>query len=131
MNERKINFLYNIEYKWRAGIVLTGDSILAIRSNRFNLHNAFVTIDKNREMWLQNIQLYTQNHTFKLLLKRNEINKIYGYYSIKNKVIIPFDLKRDKKYFKITIGIGTTKKEIDKREKIKERDMTRRLKSEE
>lgn len=125
-NNRKIEFLYNITHKFEAGAVLDAISVKAIRENRYNINTSFVIVDKYHEVWLRNAKIHGDTRDIKLLLRKKEISKLFGYYSVKSITIKPLSVIRSKKYYKITIGVCIAKNMIDKREKIKERDIQRR-----
>lgn len=133
---RKAKFDYNIIETYEAGIVLTGSEIKSIRHGNANLKDSYAIIRKD-EVYLINMHIsaYREanifNHeeirTRKLLLNKNEIYKIRDRINIEGFTIIPLKLYFKSNYAKILLGVAKGKKNYDKRETIKERDIKRDL----
>lgn len=95
---------YNIENTLEAGIVLTGTEIKSIRSGKVNLKDSYATI-KNGEAFIfsMHISPYEHGNIFnkdplrdrKLLLNKNEINKLISLIKTKGYTLVPISL-----YFK-------------------------------
>ena len=102
---RKARHDYLIEDKYEAGLVLTGTEVKSLREGRASLAEAFVSIDRRGEMWLEgaNIPEYLNgtwnNHApkrkRKLLLHRLQITKLARGIEAKGYTIVPLSL-----YFK-------------------------------
>ena len=133
---RKAHFNYHIKETLEAGIVLTGDEIKSIRSKHVSLDDAYAVVTKG-EIVLLNCYIAPYSHAYaksdnsgrgsrKLLLHKNEINRIVGEISRKGATIIPLKIYLNERgYAKMTIGIAVHKQTQDKREQIKERDLKR------
>ncbi|HLR72536.1 MAG TPA: SsrA-binding protein SmpB [Pseudogracilibacillus sp.] len=131
---RKASHDYFIEDTYEAGIVLQGTEIKSIRAGRVSLKDAHVRI-MNGEAQLINMHIapYEQgnryNHdptrTRKLLLHRHEIDKLLGLVQQKGYAIIPLKLYIKNGFAKILIGLGKGKKQYDKREDLKQKQMKR------
>ena len=68
-------------------------------------------------------------HDRKLLLEKRELKKIEGKVKEKGFTIVPLRIFfNEKHYAKLEIGIGKGKKEYDKRETIKNRDIDKDIK---
>jgi SsrA-binding protein len=68
-------------------------------------------------------------HDRKLLLEKRELKKIEGKVKEKGFTIVPLRIFfNEKHYAKLEIGIGKGKKEFDKRETIKNRDVDKEIK---
>ena len=123
---------YDIIDKLEAGIVLTGTEIKSIRAGKVNLKDSYGIIEKNREVYVysMNISNYEHGNIYnsdplrpkKLLLNRNEINKLIGLTSQKGYSLIPINIYFKKNMVKLTLGIGKGKKLYDKREDLKEKE---------
>ncbi len=126
IKNKKIELLYNIELKYEAGIVLTGDEVKSIRKHSPSITESYCCF-YNNELFLRNLLLTeakSQNRLKKLLLHKKQINRLFGLYSQKRYLIVPMEFYETKDgFFKLLIGIGTKLKLIDKREKLKERDL--------
>lgn len=111
-------FKYNIDKKFEAGIVLTGQEVKAIRSNKFEIRDAFVKIDSS-EGYVYNLIFSTisqKSLKHKLLLHRSEIEKIK--IILNEKRIHGFILRviySERNKIKFEIGFGSAKKIQDKR----------------
>ena len=132
INNRKARFDYQIYDKYEAGIVLTGTEIKSIRQGNCNLNDSYVVIKKN-EAYIINMHIsqyeegnifnHEETRTRKLLLHKKEILKINDKIRIEGFTIIPLKLYFIKNKAKIEIGIAKGKKNYDKRQTIKERDI--------
>ena len=134
---RKASFNYSFSDKYTAGVVLKGSEIKSIKDQSVDFSNSYCII-KNNEIFIigMNIKEYKfanlNNHDpdrdRKLLLNKKEINQIKKKVSEKKFSIIPTKLfMSGRGLVKIEIGLGKGKKEYDKREDIKQRDIDRRL----
>lgn len=138
---RKAFHDFTIFDKFVAGIVLMGTEIKSIRKGAVNLKDSFARIEDG-EMFLYNCHIspYEQgnryNHeperTRKLLLNRNEIEKIFGKVKKENYTIVPIELFLVNGFAKLEIGLAKGKKLHDKRDdlakKSQNRDMQRAMK---
>lgn len=135
-DNKKARFDYEIIEKYEAGLVLTGSEVKSIRDGAVNLKDSYVVF-KNGEAFLQNshISVYTassyNNHhperQRKLLLHRDEINKIMGRVQEKSLSCVPLKVYFKKGRIKIEIGLGRGKKRHDKRQSIKKKESDREL----
>ena len=131
INNRKVLREYHILERFEAGIALKGTEVKSIRSGRANLNDAFARIE-NGQAVLHNadIQPYERashdtQHDAKrarrLLLHRQEIDKLYGFSSIKGHALVALRMYWKKGHVKIEIGVGKGKVASDKRADLKER----------
>lgn len=138
IENRKARFDYFIEDTYTTGIVLTGTEIKSIRKGNASLVDTFCQITNN-EVFVHNSYIskfehgsfcnHEERRLRKLLLTRQEINKIHKKVQQKGYTIVPLNMFiNDKGLCKVTIGICVGKKQYDKRETIKERDLTREIK---
>ena len=137
IENRKARYDYTILEKYTAGIVLTGTEIKSIRRGNVSLVDTFCQITNN-EVWMYNSYIekfeygsynnHDERRHRKLLLSRHEINKIHKTVQQKGFTIIPLSMYiNNKGLCKLDIAICTGKKEYDKRETIKQRDIEREL----
>tara|TARA_B100000287_G_C20458440_1_gene712340 strand:+ start:443 stop:898 length:456 start_codon:yes stop_codon:yes gene_type:complete len=137
IKNKKASFEYQFIDKYIAGIALLGSEIKSIRNNEANISDAYCII-KNHEVFLINLHISEyknaslNNHNpkreRKLLLNKQEINKIEKKTKEKGNTIIPIRLFiNNKGKAKVEISVAKGKKIYDKREDIKERDMKRSL----
>lgn len=136
INNRKAYHDYFISDTYEAGIVLQGTEIKSIRTNGANLKDSYVVI-KNGEAFVLNMHIspYEQGNIFnheekrtrKLLLNKKEILKLRDAISLQGNTIIPLKLYFKDGKAKLLIGVAKGKKNYDKRETIKERDIKREM----
>ena len=127
---------YFIEEVYEAGIALTGTEIKSIREGSANIRDSYGVI-KDNEVYLLNMFVGTYkegnifNHeelrTRKLLLHKKEIKKIKDKIEQGGLTLIPLKLYFKNNKLKVELGICRGKKNYDKRESIKERDIKRNL----
>ena len=137
INNRKAKFDYQIFDTYEAGIALTGTEIKSIRLGNCNLKDSYVVI-RNREAYIINMHIsqYEQGNIFnheetrtrKLLLHKKEIIKLNDKIRIEGYTLIPTKLYFVKNKVKIQIALAKGKKNYDKRQTIKERDIDRNIK---
>jgi SsrA-binding protein len=131
IENRKARHDFFISDRYEAGIALLGCEVKSIREGRVNLKDSFVRVVRN-EAFLFNCHItpYSkiQGHTGidatrtrKLLLNRDEIQKLFGKTSQKGFTIVPLSMYFKKGRVKVEIGLAQAKKEFDKREAIKRR----------
>ena len=126
------NYNFTISNKINAGIVLTGPEVKSLRINTGSIRGAYI-IEQNGELWLSNsfIKKYqnSTDHSYnpsrnrKLLVTKKEFNKISGSIKQGGFTLVPISLYfTDNGFAKLTCGIAKGKKQVDKRESIKQRD---------
>lgn len=128
---RKARHDYFIEEVYEAGIELTGTEVKSIRMGKLNLKDSYAVI-RNGEVWLvgMHISPYEKGNIFnvdpdrdrRLLLNRNEINKLIGYVQQKGYSLIPLEVYLKHGLVKIALAVAKGKKIYDKREAIANRD---------
>ena len=133
---RKARYDYEIEDEYEAGIVLTGTEIKSIRNGKANIKDSYAII-KSGEAFLLNMFIspykegnifnHQETRTRKLLLHKAEIRKLNESVKLEGNTLIPLKVYFVKNRAKVLIGICKGKKNYDKRETIKERDIKRDL----
>ncbi|HHJ39720.1 MAG: SsrA-binding protein [Methylothermaceae bacteria B42] len=126
---------YFIEETFEAGLVLEGWEVKSLRAGRVNLKESYVLI-KNGEAWLFGAHISPlpsasthinpdPTRTRKLLLKKQELNKLIGHVERRGYTLVPLKLYWKKNLVKLEIGLAKGKKLHDKRATEKERDWQR------
>ena len=134
---RKAKFDYFIEEEYEAGIVLTGTEIKSIRKGSCNIKDCYGII-RHGEIYLLNMFIgqYKEGNIFnheetrdrKLLLHKKEIKKIAQAIEVQGLTIVPLKLYlSSNNKLKVLSGVCRGKKNYDKRESIKERDIKREV----
>lgn len=131
---RKARFEYFIEETFEAGMVLKGTEIKSIRKGQMSLQEAYVRTD-GKQAWLvgAHVAPYENASAFqhapdrerKLLMHKREIKDLWDAVRIKGMTIIPTRVYLKAGKAKVEIGLAKGKKQYDKRESIKERDIER------
>ena len=131
---RKAFFNYEVFERAEAGIALRGSEVKSIREGGLNFKDAFVEF-RGGELYLVgcrigpyshgNIQNHPEERDRKLLLHRQEIDKLGGKATEKGFTILPLKAYFKKGRVKLEIGLARGKQAHDKRESIKRRDIER------
>jgi len=132
---KKARHDYAINETFEAGLVLEGWEVKSLREKRANITDTYVMIQKN-EAWLVGANITplqtasTHIHPAptrarKLLLHRNELDKLIGMVERKGFTLVPMSLYWKKGKAKLQVGIGKGKKLHDKRADLKEKDWKR------
>ena len=131
---KKARFEYFILETFEAGLVLKGTEIKSIRNGQISLQEAYVRTD-GKEIWLVGAHVAPYEHASafqhdpkrdrKLLMHKKEIRKLFDEIRIKGMTIVPIRVYLKSGKAKLEIGLVKGKKQYDKRESIKERDIER------
>lgn len=130
---RRASFDYELGDSLVVGIVLSGRETKALRMGHGQLRGAYVVV-KNGELFLLNASIYSTN-TFviddeektrsrKLLARQREI-KAFINAKDQGRTIVPLEFLTQGRTIKLRIAVGKGKKNQDKRETIKKRDLDR------
>jgi SsrA-binding protein len=134
-NNRRARFDYAISDTYEAGLILTGSEVKSLRLGHAQITGAYAGPD-NADGLLKVFGLHIEEYTKSgrhlqheprrprtLLLKQKEIRKIVNGLSRDGMTLVPMKL-----YFtqrgrvKLLVGLAKGKRQVDKRETIKERD---------
>src|SRR5262245_4749011 len=131
---RKAHHDYHLLETFEAGLVLVGTEVKAIREGRVNLRDSFARVDDG-EVFLYNVNISSYSHRGyadheplrrrKLLLHRQEIRKLVGKTVEKGMTLVPTRMYFRNGRVKVAISLAKGKKEYDKRETIKRREVER------
>lgn len=101
IQNRKVNFDYEIIETFEVGIVLTGTEIKSIRLGKANLKDSYAII-RNNELYLLNMHIskYDQGNIFnhdetrtrKLLMHKKEILKLQAKLDLEGFTLVPIKL---------------------------------------
>jgi SsrA-binding protein len=147
IKNKRVYFDYSLEDKFVAGLSLEGWEVKTILSGHAQLSDSFVVFKANEngniEAFVTGLQLSPSSMVSthkkidtsswkKLLLKRSEINKIFGKTREKGFSCVIENVFYDKKSRKLkcSIALAKGKKEHDKRHTLKENDIKRDLQRE-
>ena len=132
---RKARHDYFIEDTFEAGLVLEGWEVKSLRAGSAQLTESYVYI-RGAEAWLIGAHfspLKTASthvkpdptRSRKLLLHRQELDRLIGAVERKGYALVPLDLHWHKGRAKLKIGMAKGKKQHDKRAASKDRDWQR------
>lgn len=134
IKNKKANFDYYIEDTIECGIELKGTEIKSLRKGSGDLRDTFALIKKG-EVFLLNMYIakydegnqfnHDERRTRKLLLHKNQIKKLKESVEREGYSLVPVKLYFVNNRVKVLLGVGKGKKNYDKRETIKERDLLR------
>ncbi len=129
---RQAKFNYFIEDSLEVGISLSGTEIKSIREGKVNIKDSYAII-KNHELYLLNAHIShydkgnifnkDENRTRKLLAHKKEIIKLENKVNLEGYTLIPLRIYFKTNRVKVEIGACKGKKNYDKKETIKERDI--------
>ncbi len=138
-NNKKAYHDYFIDEKIECGIELFGTEVKSIRMGHCSIKEAFVRIEKN-EVYVHGMHInpYEKGNIFnkdplrsrKLLLHRNEIDKLEGKIREKGFTLVPLQVYFKGSLVKVEIGLARGKKLYDKRADLAKKDMKREVERE-
>jgi SsrA-binding protein len=136
VSNKRATYNFEIIETYEAGIALQGTEIKSLRDHGGSLQEAYVKVLSN-EVWLVgcnishyrfgNIHNHEEKRDRKLLMHKREIAKLKEAVQEKGLTLIPLAFYLKNGRVKIKIAIAKGKKNIDKRETIKERDEKRHM----
>lgn len=136
---RKARFDYFIEDTYECGVVLEGTEVKSVKNGNISFPDAFAEI-QNNEVWVKNLHIseYSFSSIFnhnpdrpkKLLLHAEEIKKLVRKVDEKGYTLIPISIYLKEGRVKLSLGVCKGKKQYDKRDTIKNRDVQRDIERE-
>lgn len=133
MKNKKAYFNYFISDEETAGIKLIGNEVKSLHEGHYGFNDAYCYFSKG-ELFLRNFYIKrnvydsTQLEEYrerKLLLTKRQLAKYLKHIKLEGLTLVPLEILQDKGKFKVKIGLGKGKKLYDKRNVIKERDLSR------
>ena len=147
---RRARFDYEILETFEAGIELRGFEVKAVKSGRVNLAGSFAlprahstssgqaTSRGDAEIWLLNCDIppyqpkntphdYDPKRSRRLLLKKAEIKYLLGSITSRGLRLIPIKIYTKNNRIKLELGLGKAKRQIDKRESLKKKEIKREI----
>jgi SsrA-binding protein len=133
-DNRKAGYDYHLLESFEAGLALTGTEVKAIREGRVNLRDSYCRLER-AEAFLLGAHIGQYSHggyathdplrPRKLLLRREELNKLLGKTTERGLTIVPLRMYFKKGRVKLAIALAKGKKTFDKRETIRRREAER------
>ena len=133
---RKARHDYEVEETVEAGLSLVGTEVKSCRAGKVNLADAYATV-RDGEAWLLQCHINPYSHgnranhdpmrPRKLLLHRNEIDRLLAKVAQDGRTLVPLKLYFKHGLVKVEIGVGRGKKSYDKRQSMAKRDADRQI----
>ncbi|MDP8242915.1 MAG: SsrA-binding protein SmpB [Candidatus Hinthialibacter antarcticus] len=133
---RKARYDYHFLETFQVGVVLQGTEVKSLRQGKANLQDSHASIN-NGEIFLYDCHIspYEQGNVFnhdpkrrrKLLMHKSEIVRLFGKVQQKGYTLVPLRIYFTRGKAKLDIALAQGKKQFDKREDIKRRDMDREV----
>lgn len=133
-NNKKARHDYFIEDTYEAGICLHGTEVKSLRMGKCSVKEAFLRIEDG-EVFIYNMHIspYEKGNIFnkdplrikKLMLHKQEINKISGQLAQKGFTLVPLEVYFKGSLVKVQVGLAKGKKLYDKRQDIAKKDQRR------
>jgi SsrA-binding protein len=127
---------YEILDRFEAGIVLTGSEVKSLRGGRGSLSEAYGRV-QGGEVWLEGMHIppyeqgekrgYDPIRRRKLLLHRNEIERLIGKTQERGLTLIPLRVYFSHGLAKVEVGLGRGKRQFEKRQTALEREHRREM----
>ncbi len=131
-SNRKARHEYHLLDRFEAGIVLTGTEVKSVREGRVQLKDSYVEI-RDGEAYLVGAHIGPYSHgnldnhdperNRKLLLKRRELDKLFGRTKLRGLTVVPLSVYLKGNLIKLEIALAEGKKRFDKREAARRRQM--------
>ncbi|MBX2811035.1 MAG: SsrA-binding protein SmpB [Myxococcales bacterium] len=131
---RKALFDYEVVERLEAGVQLVGSEVKSLREGKVVMGDAYASIEGG-EAFLHSLHIPEYVHgayanhdpirVRKLLLHRQEIDKLYERVREKGMTLVPLELYFKQGRAKVQIGLVRGKARHDKRHSIRERDEAR------
>lgn len=138
-NNKKAYHDYFIEENYEAGIALHGTEVKSMRQGKCSIKESFIRIE-NGEVYVYGMHVspYEKGNIFnkdplrvkKLLLHRQEINRLAGKVAEKGLTLVPLQVYFKDGRVKVEIGLARGKKLYDKRQDIAKKDQRREAEKE-
>ena len=133
---REVFHEYFVEEQFEAGIELSGTEVKSIRAGTINLKDSWCGI-KNGELFVNQMHIspYEKGNIFnkdprrprRLLMHRQEINRLYGKVKQDGYALIPVSVYFKNSRVKVSVGLCKGKKLYDKRQDAAIRDAKREM----
>ncbi len=135
-SNRRARYEYEILDSIEAGIVLRGPEVKSLRAGRANLSDAYAIL-RGSEVFLRKLHIspYQQagrenadpTRDRKLLLHRQEINRLRSKVAEKGLTLVPLSLYWKNGRAKVDLAVARGKRRYDKREAIRRREQDREV----
>lgn len=135
-SNRRARHDYEILETCEAGMVLSGTEVKSIRQGKIQLKDSHVEL-KNGEPYLVGAHVSPYSHgnrenleperARKLLVSKRELGKLFSKAQASGMTVVPLEVHLKGNWIKVVIALAQGKKEYDKRESEKRRELDREM----
>lgn len=136
---KKARFDYEFLETFEGGLVLSGPEVKSVKKGSVQLSGSFLHL-RDGELWLKHAHVakypaagpqpgYEAQRDRKVLLHRRELSRLTGKLQTKGYTLVPVSLYTKGDKVKIEFALGRGKKQFEKRDVLKKRDVERELKA--
>ncbi len=136
-NNRRARHDYSLLDTFEAGMVLQGSEVKSLRLGQVQLADAYARVVGD-ELWLEGVHIapyqfangigaHDPDRRRKLLLHRDEIDKLQARIAQERLALVPLRLYFREGRAKVELGLGKGRQKGDKRQAIAERDSKREM----
>lgn len=139
IQNRRARFDYEILEELEGGLVLSGAEAKTLKEGRGDISNAFVRI-REGEAWLiganipqyghSSLKNYDPLRSRKVLLHKDEIVSLGTKMSQSNLTLVPTKVYNKGRLIKIKLALAKGKKQFQKKESVKQKDIQREVERE-
>jgi len=140
IKNKRAYFDYEFLENFEAGVVLTGQEVKSIKSGKMSLAGSYVVL-RDGEVYLINANIapyqpqntpkdYTPTRSRKLLLRKKEIQYLFGKSQERGLTLIPLRVYSNKGKIKIEFAVARGRKKSDKKDLIKKRETDKEMRRE-
>jgi SsrA-binding protein len=136
---RKARYDYFVEETLECGIELSGNEVKSIRKGSCNIKDSYAIVRSN-ELFVVNMfvkqyenasfDIVSETRSRKLLVHKKEIKKLDDFVNLDGYTLVPLKIYFLRGKVKLLLGVCKGKKNYDKRNVLKEKDMNRRIEKE-
>ena len=133
---RRARFEFQVEDTYEAGLALTGSEVKSLRAGNLSLSDAYAQ-PRGGELFLVNCRIgeygpaaffgHAPLRDRKLLMKREEIDKIRGKVEQRGYTLVPLSIYFKQGWAKVELGLAKGRKHEDRRDAIAERETKREM----
>ncbi len=135
-SNRRARHDFDILETFECGIALLGSEVKSLRAGQTQLKDSYAEI-RGGEVWLENAHIapyqfargggHDPERSRKLLLHRREIERLIGKVNEAGLTLIPLSIYFSGGLAKVELALAKGRRTIDKRHRIKEREMKREM----
>ena len=137
-SNKRARYDYTIEDEIECDIVLSGSEVKALREGHMQMADAYARILRG-QVWLDGVHIppyqfahgigaHDPNRARKLLLNRNQIDKLEHKVNTERVSLVPLTFYFRDGRVKVLVGVGKGRKQTDKRQAMSERDTQMEIK---